>query len=351
VVDQRDTRGPTAAEGREVSDLSDKLLEAHVQHELASWQGDALAGTIADWIAPFFRWFGRTKLDEIATRPQILGVIERYVIDLRVSGGITELTGEMSNLVFSSKASSDTRLDEVVPPASYNEFTDKVLALEGLRRELISLVAQNAGVAAISARLAARGLLDLLSPPIALTRALDEVSLFGRLRASVLPRVETRVAAGLAWYLSRNRERLRAHAEQHMLEELDSERLRAALDELWDGLASMRLSEVFALVGESDIEDFVVLVYEFWLRYRKTEYFRRISTEGVDHFFVKYGQETLYALIEDMGVTEAMVSAELGIFLQPILDQAARTGALERLIRLRLEPFYASQRVKTLLGE
>jgi hypothetical protein len=333
-----------------VSELRDKLFEAHVQHELARWHGDALAQTIRQWIAPIFRWFGSTKLDDVASRAQILGVIERFVIDLRVSGGITELTGEISNLVFSSEASSETRLGEIVTPASYNEFADKVLALEGVRRELISLIAQNAGVAAISARLAARGLLDLLSPPVALVHAIDQASLVGWLRTSVVPRIETRVAAGLAWYLGRNRERLRQHTEQHMLEELDSEHLRAALDELWDGVSALRLSEVFALVGEQDIEDFVVLVYEFWLRYRKTNYFRRVSTEGVDHFFGKYGEETLRALIADMGVDEAMVRDELCVLLRPILDHAAHSGALERLIRSRLEAFYASESAKAILG-
>jgi hypothetical protein len=144
---------------------------------------------------------------------------------------------------------------------------------------------------------------------------------------------------------------VRQHAEQHMLEELDSERLRSAIDELWDGISSMRLSQVFALVGEQDIEDFVVLVYEFWLRYRKTEYFRRVSTEIVDHFFAKYGQESLFALIEDMGVTETMVSAELHMLLRPMLDHAARTDSLERLIRARLEAFYASAGARAVLGD
>jgi hypothetical protein len=334
-----------------MSDVRSRLFDAHVQHELSLWHGDALAQTLAESVSSFFRWCKNTKLDDVATRAQIAGVIERYVIELRVSGGITELTGEMSNVVFSSRASADTRLDEVVTPASYNEFADKILALEGVRRELISLIAHNASVSAISARLAARSLLDLLSPPIALTRALHEVSLVSQLRDRVVPRLERQVAAGLAWYLSRHREQVRQHAEQHMLEELDSERLRAALDELWDGISSMRLSEVFALVGEQDIEDFVVLVYEFWLRYRKTEYFRRVSTELVGHFFSKYGQETLYALIEDMGVTEAMVSGELRMLLGPILDHAARTGSLERLIRARLEAFYASPTARAVLGE
>jgi hypothetical protein len=333
-----------------VSSQREALLEAHVQYELSRWR-DALAPTIADWIGPIFRWFGRTKLDDVSTRAQILGVIDRYVIELRVSGGITELTGEMSNVVFRSKASADTRLDEVVPPASYDEFADKVLALEGVRRELIALIAQNGSVSAISARLGARGLLQLLSPPAALTRVLDETSVATRLRTAVIPQVERRVAAALAWYLDRNRDQLRKQAERHMLEELDTDRLRAAVDELWDGLSSMRLSEVFALVGEQDIEDFVVLVYEFWLRYRKTEYFRRISTELVDYFFLKYGQETLLALIEDMGVTEAMVREELRVFLGPMLEHAAGSGALERLIRSGLQPFYGSASAKAVLGD
>jgi hypothetical protein len=334
-----------------MSDLRVKLLDAHVQHELSLWHGDALAQTLAESVQSLFRWCKQTKLDDVATRAQIVGVIERYVIELRVSGGITELTGEMSNVVFSSRASADTRLDEVVPPASYNEFADKILALEGLRRELISLIAQNASVSAIGVRLAARSLLELLAPPAALTRALSDVSLVAQLRERVVPRLEQQVAAGLAWYLSRQRERVRQHTEQYLLEEVDSERLRAAVDELWDRISSMRLSEVFALVGEQDIEDFVVLVYEFWLRYRKTEYFRRVSTEVVDHFFAKYGQESLYALIEDMGVTEAMVSAELHLLLGPMLDHAARSGALERLIRARLEAFYASASARAVLGD
>ena len=146
-----------------------------------------------------------------------------------------------------------------------------MLALEGVRRELISLIARSASVGEITARLAARGLLDLLAPSSHVVRLLEEAPLVERLRVRVLPQIERRVVAGLAWYLGQNRERIRKHAEQHLLDELDAERLRAALDEIWDGVAHLRLSEVFALVGEQDIEDFVVLVYEFWLRYRKTE--------------------------------------------------------------------------------
>jgi hypothetical protein len=333
-----------------VTGVREQLLEAHVKHELSLLHGAALEVSVAEWVRSLFHFCETTKLDDVATPALIVGVIERYVIELRVSGGITELNGEMSNLVFSSKATAETRLDEVVSPESFNDFADKVLALEGVRRELISLIANSTSVAAITARLAAHGLLDLLAPPGRLARVLDEASFVERLRSRVVPQIERRVVAGLVWYLGQNRERIRKHAEQHLLEELDSTQLRAALDELWDGIGKLPLSEVFALVGEQDIEDFVVLVYEFWLRYRNTEYFRRISSEMVDHFFAKYGQETLRAVIEEMGVSESMVRQELTNFLGPLLGHAERTGALERVIRAKLQRFYDSASAKAVFS-
>jgi citrate lyase gamma subunit len=104
----------------------------------------------------------------------------------------------------------------------------------------------------------------------------------------------------------------------------------------------MPLSQAFELIGEQDLEDFVVLVHEFWLRYRRSDFFRNISREMLDHFFDKYGQEPLASVIEDMGVTEAMVAEELIGLLRPILERAVQSGALERLLRARLQAFYGS---------
>lgn len=112
----------------------------------------------------------------------------------------------------------------------------------------------------------------------------------------------------------------------------------------------MRLSEVFAFLHEQDIEDFVVLIYEFWLRYRKTDFFRRVAEEAIDHFFQKYGQATLSAVIDDMGVDERMVTSEVLMLVGPMLDHAARSGALERGIRRRLEAFYRSSAAREVVG-
>jgi hypothetical protein len=268
-------------------------------------------------------------------------VIERYVIDLKVSGGITELSGEMSRVVFTSSAARDARLDQILTSDIFDEFADKILALDGVRHYLIAMIAQSSTVHTLSARVIARGLLDLLPLTFPGGRTLPDAvsSLASKLGTALLPALERVAERALALH----RERIARGGEQHLPEVLDAERLRSVVDELWDRVGPMRLSEVFALLQEQDIEDFVVLVYEFWLRYRKTEFFRRISSEATAYFFDKYGSTTLLSLIDDMGVSEAMVLESVLELSRPMLEQALVSGALERAIRARLESFYGSE--------
>jgi hypothetical protein len=335
-----------------VTDLTERLLEAHVQHELANWRQPAFCQTLAEQVSALFAWFADIKLDDVATREQIATVIERYVIELRVSGGITELTGEMSRVVFSSAATAATKLEQIMATTTFEEFADKLLSLEGVRRKLIALVAQSEAFATISARVVAHGVLELLSPPMAarggvLFQGLAE--LLTKLGDDVLPSIERGLVELLGRYLERHRERMARDAQRHLLDVLDPEHVHSVIDQVWDSVSGMPLSEVFAYVSEQDIEDFVVLVYEFWLRYRKTEFFRRICGEMVDHFFAKYGQETLLTLIEDMGVDENMVRVELTSLLGPFFARAASSGFLEQQIRTRLAAFYRSATAGALL--
>jgi len=323
-----------------MSDLRETLLEAHVQHELSRLQSDALPEQLDVWTRALFEWFEQIKLDDIATPAQVMGVIDRYVIEMRMSGGITELAGEMSHIVFTSDTSAATRLDEVLDDAAYESFAEKVSSLEGLRRELISLVVHSEAFRLVSARLMSRTLSDMLLG-LATTAKLS-----GRL----LPALERRVAQSLARLFERQQARTAVRSEQRLLELVDPDCVRSVADEVWTAISPLRLAEVFVFISESDLEDFVALGYEFWLRYRKSSYFRRITEEVLAHFFDKYGQQSVSSLIEDMGVDEQMVAHELKVFLGPLLAEAGRTGFLEQQIRAQLEPFYRSQALSEILA-
>lgn len=328
-----------------MNETLDRLLQAHVRHELEQLQGEQLDRSVSRAVASLFVWSQTVTLQEVVTPAQINGVIDRYVVELRVSGGITELTGELSRLVLKSSRSATTRVDEILTPASYAEFADKLMSLERVRRGWIEKLARSVAFSTINASLMARSVLDTLTPTLLLQSGPLGARLsvvWETLSPSLRPELERRLAELLGRYLEQHRAGVTQNVEKRLLQVLNPDNIRSLLDEIWDDVAPMRLSEAFALLGEQDLEDFVVLVHEFWLRYRKSEFFHAISREMVAHFFAKYGEETLASLVDDMGVSQSMVSEELSIFLRPMLKHALESGALEQAVRSRLSGFYHS---------
>jgi hypothetical protein len=316
-----------------MSELSDALLEAHVRHELAAWQGEQLEPHVTALVSRLFDWLAELRLEQLATPAQVVGIIDRYVIDLPISAGIIELAGEVSQTIFHSPIAGHTRLDELLGDEAYEGFAQTVAHLERVRRELLALIARSEATELAHARLLARTLRDLL-----FDAGMTRTSL-----RRILVALETRLTTLLAERLARRRKALTDLREQRLLELLDPELIRSIADEIWLSVARVPLGQLFQFITKQDLEDFVVLGFEFWKRYRKTAYFRGISAEVVALVFRKYGAQSVSALIEDMGVSQAMITRELLELLGPLVAQAARPGGfLEQSIRARLAPFYRS---------
>ncbi len=325
-----------------MSDLADALLAAHVEHELSRLRGEAFAGLIDERLSAVWRALEYVKFTDVVTPEQIVGVVERYAIELKVSGGITELVGEMSNVVFSSSVSERTRIGEICDPESYEEFADKIVSLEGVQRELVHHVTQSSAFGTLASRVLSRMVTDLVFRGDTEGGGPSLRSLVATLGRKVLPGLERSVGTALSGYVERHRERLTRKGEEHLLEALDPEWIRQMADEIWDSISRKPLADAGLVFTARDLEDFVVLGYEFWLRLRKTPYFHAVVTEVVNHLFAKYGDESLLSVITDMGISKEMVNHEILTFAVPVLELAHRTGYLEKELRAVLEPFYRS---------
>jgi hypothetical protein len=329
------------------------MLEAQVQYELQSLRGEAFDRLVRQEVAALFAWCGQVSLNEAATREQIVDVIQRRAIDLRISGGITELAGEMANRVFTSAHNEDTRLEDIVPSRSFEEIVDKVVGLEQARGELIHRATHSGAYRTLVASLLRRSLMDFLFPPQDRSPRSPQAWLadVGRSVARrVVPDLERHITTRLSQYLDANVERIACEGEKQLVLALDQVTLRRAAEEIWEELAPMRLSEAFAQIQGYDLEDFVVIGYEFWLKYRKTDYFSAIVRDLVGHFFDKYGEDSLLSLIDDMGVTQDMVVVDVRELAGPVVALARSTGWLEQRVRAHLEPFYRSERVEEILS-
>ena len=332
-----------------MTSVAEALLEAHVQHELGRLTGDQLEAGIREGTAAVVKWLEDVTVNDVLAREQILDSIQRYVIDLKVSGGITELAGEMSNVVFSSASAKATRIDEILSAEAYEDFADKISALDSIQRTILGYVTRTAAFRTLASRLVLRTAADLAFRG-------GDTGRVGWVKARLSAAIESRfpgmehqlgaVVSRLGEVLG---EKLAHDLNRRLLDVLDVEWLRLMADEIWDDISRKPIADSGLLISEQDLEDFVVLGYEVWSRFRKTDYFRAVSFEIVDRLFEKYGEESLLSVIHDMGVTEQMIAHELITFLRPLFTEAHRSGFLEAQIRAKLEPFYRSGVVTKLL--
>jgi hypothetical protein len=333
-----------------VNELTRALYEAHVAHELAGARPSTFDTNVAVLTEQTFEWLAQVKLDDILTRERVLGVIERYVIDLRISGGITELAGQLALTVFTSDVVAETRVDQLLSDASFAEYADKIESLGDAHREVIRLITETPTFRALVSRGLTLAAVQLLVPSSAQDEAAPLPGLLAGLRHDLGVELSQQLEARLGRYFERNADRIVSLTAGLLSTLLGTEAVRSIADELWDDIGARRLSELFAFLSAADVEDFWVVSYETWLAFRKTPFFRATSSQVVDAIFRKYGGESVQSLLDDMGVSEAMIVHEVRTLFGPVLAHAHQTGLRELQVRQRLLRFYESDVVSQLLA-
>ncbi|RJP44524.1 MAG: hypothetical protein C4548_05880 [Desulfobacteraceae bacterium] len=326
--------------------IIEQLFEAHVQHELNRFKPRAFQQTIREETAALFQWINNITLREIVTPEQIIGVIDRNVVKLPIAGGITELTGEMSRRVLAAPQNKTTTLEDIFPRKPYDDIVDKIGGLEKARQDLIHNLVNSSIYSQQISEVLFTGIKEyLLTENIFAQKVPGLASLIkiGKFAVNkTLHPLEVAVEKTVKSYIEKNLGNTIRRSEKSLNAYFDEAHIIEMGDEIWTSVSEKKLSEYFTMVDAGDMEDFIIIGYDFWLHFRKTPYFKAIYTDLVYFFFEKYGDRELDLIAEDVGVTEEMVVDELVQTLSHGVKKALAGGFLEARIRARLENFYLS---------
>ncbi|WP_216642779.1 hypothetical protein [Hydrocarboniclastica marina] len=334
--------------------LADQLLERHVQHELGALSGERLLADLRGEIGEIFKLCEKATLRDMVSPEQINAVIKRNVVDLEIHGGIPELAGEMAQKVRAAPVQKKTRLRDLISAAQVGEFVDEALTLRHQRERLVEHLIEHPLYQELVAELVYHGVVNYIYeenmfsknvPGIAATMKLGK-----RMFNKAVPGLDVTLEKNLKAYIGRSLPFLVRQSQLYINGALTDDEIKDTVMAVWSIFEDRTLAELQENVGELELQEFVVLGYEFWQSFRKTGYFKGCYEAVVAHLFDKYGDEPLQALLEDMGVTQAMVETEVEAFAPPLFDELRRRGYLEQILRRRLESFYHSQVALDILG-
>ena len=302
------------------ADLAARLLDAHVAFERRRLTDPAaFAEMVQEEIDAFLSVADQLPLEDAVSRDLIKSVARKYAIAFPVEGAIPELVGTVASRLYGYSVAHDTRLPDVLERRRFEELATGVadlgLSRRVVKRVLASPATEDACVEAVQ-------------------RAVDSSRLPGRMGETLDSFVERIARRGARRVLAANE----AESDHLVLD---------AAREVWLAGADQTVRDVLA---DSDVEDVVVLVFEFWRSFRETTFFQGLLDEGVDEVFDTYGSTPLAELLEELGVGREDLVEEAMRFGPPVLERLDAEGVIESALRRRFSEFYASAEFAAAVG-
>ncbi len=341
----KQTKASSKASRSEV--LANELLELHLEHEMAAFEGEAFVKFLREEMAILFESIKPLTLQQFVDAEQVKQVIARNVVENDIPGAIIEIAGDAASQLFSSEMHKSTSLNKIFSAKQYEEFVDKILELPEQRKKginhLIELPIYGDLISGVLYQAILRYIYDenIVSKHIP---GVASVLKFGkRMIDKTAPSLEGAVEDNVRAYIAANLAFMLRESKAFLENSLTEAEIKASAMELWDTLESKTMGDFQQGMDAIDLSEFIVLGYEFWKQFRKTKYFKDCYELIVDYVFEVYGQTTLGVVLEDMMITPDRLMQEAELFAPKVLAALKENGLIEAFLRRKLEGFYSSQ--------
>lgn len=332
-----------------------QLLDAHVNFWLQELAPDRLAAIVHEEITYLYGELDRISLNEAVSAAKIRATAHRYALEMEIGGAIPELFGEIANLVYEHPAQYDTRVSDIFSSRIAQEFIEKVFESGSLLDQAVRQIQQSNPFKVFLADVV---LLALKGYLLEQNKLLGTAPVIGaglrRLRAFLdqrLPSLQDGIEEASHQLLERSIGNTLTLLDQLLEQGEYREQALAATLNLWDEISTWPVSRLRDFTSENDLQELMVLGYEFWREFRETDYLTSIIDAGVDFFFDKYGEDSLQKIISEMGVTYEMIESEILNYSADMARLALNQGIAETMLRRHLERFYFSVGTLTILGD
>ena len=330
------------------------LLDAQVAYILKKIIADDLHLTLEQELDLVLANAPLITLSECVSSLQIKQTVHRYAIELDLGAGVFDIMGDIARRVHGHHIHQQTTLNEILSDRQFEQVLDKILELKNIREYILREVVINPVYAGLASDVVYYGLRDYLLQQIAggkknVARAGKLLSWGKNLINSVPPELEGMIELNLRQYIQKSISSVLVESKS-FLTHIDIQKLRDNLLDIWDDIKQHPVSTYQQLLTSLDVEEFIVLSYEFWRDFRQSDYFKVLIDAGIDAFFNRYGTTTFDVLLDEVGIKREMLIADALRFVPPVLSIMQQKSLLEPLIRQHLEPFYQSDAVQQILG-
>lgn len=332
----------------DAKDAAEKLLDAQVEFVLHELSGKRLAQVIARDVDDLLELAATLTVADVLDPDAVKTVVRRVADQVGGSELASDFVLALAEAIYDLSASENYNLGDVADRDTVEALIVKVLSMQKLHERALSRMNESPLVAKVAQRFVGTIVNDFVAQNRQLAERLPGGKSLFSLGTSAARTVGKVGFVGAA--AEKGTQLAIKQTTGAMRDMLKDAPLHGAAMELWDLHADEPISDLREYLSKQDLREIVVLVHEIVRRARGSEFVGEAIDECVDVLLERYGARDLASLLPDLGLSRDDLVEDLRASLPPLIEAAKADGRLEALVRARLEPFFKSKKVQTILA-
>lgn len=335
--------------------LTTALIDAQVAFWLKQLEPATIAPLVAEELEHVFARLDQVTLNEAVAVEKVKTTARRYATEMEIGGAIPELFGQVASIIYAHPANQSTYARDLFNDDIVRELLDKVFERGSLLDQAVINLRQSEPFHAFLTDVAFVILKSYITDQNPLSRRVAPVRR-GMARLGEL--LSTRAAGLMETVEGQTRHVLDDSISQildlvHDLlsNDLYRESAQSSVEAFWDRIKHWPIERFHAYFTEMDLQELLVVGYEFWLDFRHTDYLNACIDAGIGFFFFKYGDDDLQSILDELGVTRDMIRAEVQNYAPDLAALLHQQGLTEQFLRRHLTRFYESADAQALLTQ
>ncbi len=336
------------------AELAQRLLDAQVEYVLGELSGERLVAAVNRDVDDALALARTLRVDQVVDARAVKDAGRMLLERAAASPVVEDMTGALSDAMYALAAGDEFRLGDVIERDSVAALVAKALSMRQLQDRLLDRMTESPLVAVVASKFVTKIVSDFLQTNRARAEKLPGMSSLLSLGTSAANMVRSpfdkhldqllgdAAGKGTQYALRRTNNAIR--------ELIHDAPLNDAALELWDLHADEPIGELRAYLSQQDLRELVQLVHQLLMQARTSDYAEEVLQAGIDVFFDRYGSYDVATLLDELGLRRDDLVATALSFAGPAIEAARADGVLEAQIRKRLEPFFRSDAVTSLLA-
>ncbi|MCX6397311.1 MAG: hypothetical protein NTV23_12540 [Propionibacteriales bacterium] len=335
------------------SPLAERLLDAQVAWLVDQLTGAQLPDLIAQDVDELLATGSRLSVNDLVEASAVKNLIHLVLDKVPPSAAASTLVAAAAEVAYDGPAEEFT-LADVIDRENVESLVSEVLGMTDIAEKFLDEIAESPLVAGLSSRFVGRIVGDMVQANQAMADkipGLGSLVSFGTSAAGkVVGAADKQLQQVLGETAGKGATFAMRRLNKVVIDTLKDPTARDAALQVFDLYADKPVVRVNQLGTREDIQRVAGLLQDIVIAGAPTEPLVALVDALVDAFFAEYGEHPATTLLDDLDITRNDIVAQATAIVPGLLASAHESGELDRLVRVRLAPFFSSPAVAEILG-